>query len=261
MMAILVATAPLGHAAPVRLTAELTGEAERPTPVVTSATGRAAVILNDARTELRVVVEVANLSNITLAHIHVGSPAEAGPIIFDLATSAFTSPLVKTLTAANLTPQAARGVNTFADAVRELLAGNTYVNVHTAANPGGEIRGQLGLDRPAFVAPSGPAQLQRGQTVAFAWTAAAGAASYAVVVSRPNATFDRPNAACSAQQLALCELERALSFFVVPGTTTGVLTLPATLAPGRYEVRVIGLNATATDTVGVFSDAIPVTVQ
>ncbi len=51
--------------------------------------------------------------------------------------TAFTSPLVKTLTAADLTPGG--GVNTFADAVAQLLAGNAYVNVHTAANPGGEL--------------------------------------------------------------------------------------------------------------------------
>ena len=40
-------------------------------------------------------------------------------------------------------PNAALGVNTFADFVPKLKAGDTYVNVHTAKNPGGEIRGQL----------------------------------------------------------------------------------------------------------------------
>jgi hypothetical protein len=29
------------------------------------------------------------------------------------------------------------------DLIAEMVAGNTYVNVHTVANPGGEIRGQL----------------------------------------------------------------------------------------------------------------------
>ena len=30
-----------------------------------------------------------------------------------------------------------------ADQVKDLLAGKQYVNVHTAKNPGGEIRGQI----------------------------------------------------------------------------------------------------------------------
>ncbi len=88
-----------------------------------------------------------------------------------------------------------------------------------------------------------------------------GAASYAVVVSRPNVTFNRPNYACTVQQIALCELDLALTSFIVPSTSTGAITLPLGLAPGRYEVRVIGVNATATETVGVFSDVIPINVQ
>ena len=42
-----------------------------------------------------------------------------------------------TFTAANVT-----GIS-FADLLAAIRAGNTYVNVHTTAFPGGEIRGQL----------------------------------------------------------------------------------------------------------------------
>ena len=246
-------------AVPTTFTATLTGAAERPAPVATAGSGRATVTIDPAATQLAVQVNVSGLSNVTAAHIHVGSANVAGPIIFPLAT-AFTSPLVKTLTAADLTPQASVGASSFSDAVARLFEGNAYVNVHTAANPGGEIRGQLGLDRPTFASPSGPAQLQRGQAVTFTWTAVPGAANYAVVVSRPNVTFNRPNYACTVQQIALCELDLALTSFIVPSTSTGAITLPPGLAPGRYEVRVIGVNATATETVGVFSDVIPVNI-
>ena len=37
------------------------------------------------------------------------------------------------------------GINTFADAVQAIVGGNAYVNVHTTANGGGEIRGQLAV--------------------------------------------------------------------------------------------------------------------
>ena len=29
------------------------------------------------------------------------------------------------------------------DAIQAIVGGNAYVNIHTSANPGGEIRGQL----------------------------------------------------------------------------------------------------------------------
>jgi hypothetical protein len=48
-----------------------------------------------------------------------------------------------TLTAADF--KASGSITTFADAVAAIAAGGTYVNVHTAANPGGEIRGQLAV--------------------------------------------------------------------------------------------------------------------
>ncbi len=65
----------------------------------------------------------------TAAHIHIGARKVAGPVVVPLCTPC-TSPVSG---AATLT----------ADQVKDLLAGKYYVNVHTAKNPGGEIRGQI----------------------------------------------------------------------------------------------------------------------
>jgi hypothetical protein len=82
-------------------------------------------------------------SPLAAGHIHFGPPGTNGPVILpfpNLPTGATSGTFSGVLTAANLTP--AGGINTFADAVAALLAGNTYTNLHTTNFPGGEIRGQ-----------------------------------------------------------------------------------------------------------------------
>jgi hypothetical protein len=91
------------------------------------------------------------------AHIHVAPTGATGPVIFFLCSADPAAPasipdcplaaggaISGTLTAAALMPKPAAGVATFADAVVALNRGNAYVNVHTPANPSGEIRGQVG---------------------------------------------------------------------------------------------------------------------
>ena len=148
VLAAFIALTSLAIASPsfaneLRFIAHLDGSQVAPTPVTTTGTGSATFTVNDARTEIDfdLTVEGIDPANITAAEIHVGAVGVAGPAIFTLSPTTFTSPL----TDVNLTPQAGVGVSTFADAISMMLAGTTYVDVHTTANPNGEIRGQIGL--------------------------------------------------------------------------------------------------------------------
>lgn len=147
--------------------AGLTGAAERPNPVSTNATGTSLLTVNDDRTQIFYTLTYTGLTNVTQAHIHVGDENTAGGIILFLCTNVGVgsnvgiggAPLptpqrcpqpaagasvtiTGTLTQQDLSPKPAQGVSTFDDAITQLINGNTYTNVHTAANPGGEIRGQ-----------------------------------------------------------------------------------------------------------------------
>jgi CHRD domain len=66
----------------------------------------------------------------TMAHIHRGAKGTNGPVIVPLDKNGdtYTVPAGRKLTPAQLD---------------DLKKGNLYVNVHTARNKGGEVRGQL----------------------------------------------------------------------------------------------------------------------
>lgn len=106
----------------------LNGNQEVP-PVSTAATGSGTIrVLMDRSVSGSVMTSgVAG----TAAHIHLGVPGENGPVII---------PLNRTADNTWSVPASIRLNDTQYEAFR---LGNLYVNVHSAANPGGEIRGQL----------------------------------------------------------------------------------------------------------------------
>ena len=108
----------------------LSGANEVP-PVMSNASGTAEANLNKQTNELSWTVTYSGLSGpATGAHFHGPAMAGANAGVAVPITGSLTSPIrgVATLTAA----QAA-----------DLMAGKWYVNLHTAANPNGEIRGQI----------------------------------------------------------------------------------------------------------------------
>jgi len=88
---------------------------------------------------------VNNMTNVVASHIHLGpaGAAPAGNIIFNLFNPIVATPSVNGVLARG-TINNANNANISLDSLRVLFNnGNAYVNVHTTANPGGEIRDQV----------------------------------------------------------------------------------------------------------------------
>jgi hypothetical protein len=82
----------------------------------------------------------------TASHFHVGDAGVAGPVVVNFTVQPNISndfAISGTATATDLVPRAAQGINSWEDFIQALLLDNIYVNVHSTANPGGEIRGQV----------------------------------------------------------------------------------------------------------------------
>ncbi len=128
MAAAMVLAGP-AFAQKVALKAQLNGASVVP-PSASSGTGAADITFDTATKTLSWKLTYSGLSGPpTMAHFH--GPAEPGKN----AGVVVTIPKVDS---------GAEGSATLTDAqAADLLAGKYYVNVHTNANPGGEIRGQV----------------------------------------------------------------------------------------------------------------------
>lgn len=132
----------------VRLTASLNGGEETPAPGLnTGAFGTAVVEVDASNAEVTVDLRVWNLpTGTTAGHIHAGARGTPGPVIMDFTlpagvTGDFALNLRLGQSAFRARPEI--GINTLADALQTIAAGNGYVNVHSTQYPGGEVRGQL----------------------------------------------------------------------------------------------------------------------
>ena len=127
-----VAAWPLAQAAVTSYKANLGGAAEVP-PVTTAGKGTAQVNVDAATKQVSWRIDYTGLSGPpAAAHIHCGADAgaNAGVAIALGAAPNLASPIT--------------GSGALTDAqMADLTSGKCYVNIHTAANKGGEVRGQL----------------------------------------------------------------------------------------------------------------------
>ena len=143
----------------------LVGTQEVPV-VMTSGHGTFDAAISKDETEITYELSYSDMqSTVSQAHIHVGQPNVNGGIVVWLCGNASVSPPINppagtqacppsgtitgTITGANIVGPASQGVTTgeMAQLIEAIRDGNTYVNVHTAVSPGGEIRSQIGPDK------------------------------------------------------------------------------------------------------------------
>jgi hypothetical protein len=106
--------------------------------------------------ELHYKLIVANIHNVTAAHIHIGPCGEAGPVVVwlyppdgppgVLIEGPFNGVLAEgVITEADIAEQEFMEIEVtdFDSLLEAMRDGDTYVNVHTEQNPLGEIRGQV----------------------------------------------------------------------------------------------------------------------
>lgn len=82
----------------------------------------------------------------TAAHLHLGQAGVNGPIVVDLGAGLRNDSVNVLVQASNIVGPLAEAVDPFRSLLNELAAGNIYINIHTAENPGGELRGQVSLN-------------------------------------------------------------------------------------------------------------------
>lgn len=150
-LAALLLTAPTAWAGDKNhdtFTARLTGSEEVP-PVETDTKGKFTIEFNKSHTEAEMTLSVNDGERIRQAHLHCGPEGVNGPIVVYIAGDNARGYDVDgkwisnaTATDSSVFPGSDCG-DTLAALATAIKHGNVYVNVHSVANPGGVIRGQL----------------------------------------------------------------------------------------------------------------------
>jgi hypothetical protein len=106
----------------------LSGDQEVPA-VKTTAAGSGTIMIGDDKSVSGSVATTGVAA--TMAHIHIAGAGKNGPVIVPLEKNGDNGWKVPA------------GAKLNDDQMKAFKAGELYVNLHSAANPGGEIRGQL----------------------------------------------------------------------------------------------------------------------
>lgn len=112
-----------------------------PAPKPSTATGGAAFIVYPDRISYQIAAQF--IVGVNSVHIHTGAPGVAGAAVLTIfSTTSPVSPIGPFATGTILPGNLPAGMTI--EYLRTLFAsGNAYVDIHTTANIGGELRGQI----------------------------------------------------------------------------------------------------------------------
>jgi len=135
--------------------ATLSGDNEVPDAAETDASGEAYFQVNSDSTELNYTVTLTDADSVRMAHIHYGTSDANGPIAVWLypapdnkTPTMEPGPVNGTLKSGTITDSGLNGPfegKTVLDLIHAIQHDSAYVQVHTAAYPAGELRGQIGM--------------------------------------------------------------------------------------------------------------------
>jgi hypothetical protein len=140
------------------LAVQLSGYQEDPLVLSTTGRGQFLAHIDTRKQEITYRLSYSGLEGVTQAHIHLGGAHQSGGISVFLCSNLGNGPagtqacppapatVTGTIRPADVVGPVNQGITAqeFAELAAAIRAGVTYVNVHTGAFPGGEIRAQLG---------------------------------------------------------------------------------------------------------------------
>jgi mono/diheme cytochrome c family protein len=218
--------------------AKLTAAAEVPKQAVANAAASGSFSGTLSGSQLTFTLTFAHLTGPpTMAHIHLGAAGVSGPILVWLC--GLGSPY-SGVVAAHPCVSPVTGVVTVSAALRSAFAKQKlYVNIHTAKNPNGEIRGQLTAGGTATPPPPPTASVSAGKAE---FTAAGCGACHTFAAARSKGTIG-PN--LDAANLTVAQIVKQITDggYTVPGVSKATYPFPMSAFKGRLTTAQIAAVA------------------
>jgi hypothetical protein len=146
-----------------QFSSKLFGDMEVP-PIETNATGLAEFRATLNEDNVAYSLNVTDIDQVTMAHIHQGKEGENGPVVVTLIrfkTLTPTGPVNGLLAQGNITSANLEGPfagKQLSDLLSAMHSMGVYVDVHTTQYPDGEIRGQISNSTSGMMMPWGGTQ-------------------------------------------------------------------------------------------------------